>query len=388
MANQDLLLSVPAAQGSQPSPATQPPPVDSQAAEYQGEQEVMEPDQFLRDAAAMLNSRFVCIKCGEACAAEDGIQRSRFTWICHRCSRVNCTLRRNLDWPPADFSSLPEKDQQEFWKSCKELEPPSGRLSYTKVRALLVKKITARIVHSRSAEEWSDPKPLEAWKTMGWDVKMIEEKARKTWNSAAGWLYEVPVVRTSRRVTMEDIDERIQVAEQAIREKKQKREKKDEADVDKAEYGLLESCSDDELPQPKKPKLSAAKDPAKEAAAAARKEAAATGKHNRMVQGLATRVVSLIQKPVQELKKAVDFAANRVAEFPPAVLQDTQRGHEEMRHFLQQAEKVLKAVGPAAAKNTRLPDLDYNFVAVQKANTEHKKTLLRYNAVVRSLKLK
>ena len=109
---------------------------------------------------------------------------------------------------------------------------------------------------------------------------------RKVWNSTAGWLYEVPLLRTSRSVTIEDIDERISLAEQQLFQKR----KKEGADVQEE---ILVSCSDDE-PEPKKRAKQAsseAKDAAKAAAAEMRKSLAETARHNKVTQALATRVV-------------------------------------------------------------------------------------------------
>jgi len=215
-----------------------------------------------------------------------------------------------MAWPPADFSTLPPQAQMEFWKSCHESVKGDTYVRYDKIRALLVKKLTARIAHTRKAEEYSDPKPLKTWENEGWDAKRIEEMGRKVWNTTAGWLYEVPLVRTSRSVTIEDIDERISRAEQQLFQKRKK-------GADSQEE-ILMSCSDDE-PEPKKRAKQAssdAKDATKAAAAEMRKSMAENAKHNKVTQALATRVVSLITKPVEELKKAHQLVSKHVGDFP------------------------------------------------------------------------
>ena len=114
-------------------------------------------------------------------------------------------LNRHMSWPPADFAELSVESQQQFWTNCHEVAQVDGRFNYSKVRSLLIKKMAQTKVIEQSAEDFTEPKPLEVWENEGWDVAMIEENGRKVWNSVAGWLYEVPLTRTSRSVTLQEI---------------------------------------------------------------------------------------------------------------------------------------------------------------------------------------
>jgi len=226
------------------------------------------------------------------------------------------------------------------------------------------------------AEEWSEPKPLEVWLRQGWDSQLIEQNAKKSWNPVVGWLYEVPVVRTSRQVKIEDIDERISQCEQAVRQKRKAGEPADDA--------LLESCSDDEPP----PKKSSGKDEAKALAAQQRKEASATAQFNKRTQALATRVVAIAKKPLDETLKAMLLANKCQQDFPPALASEIKQSCEALDGSMKWAEGVLKSATQAASSGQRLPEFEGNFKSVQLAISENKKVLQKFNAVVRSLKLK
>lgn len=198
-----------------------------------------------------------CLKCGQVVDKMRAILKVKTStdpadckYVCNGCNSVSVMVARHMDWPPAMFSELSDEEQMAFWKNCRETADPAGRFKYGKVRATLSKILSHRKITTHSAEEWSDPKPLEYWRQNGWDAVRIEQKGRKVWNEVAGDLYEVPVIRRSSKVEIQEVEEHIKNAEQKIR-----MNRKRELEQDDDESSFLESSSEDEAPTGKSKEL-------------------------------------------------------------------------------------------------------------------------------------
>ena len=100
---------------------------------------VLPGDEFLLTTATGLGDAAMCFRCGMSCD-KDAVSKFKFKAVCKACRRVYIMMVRNMTWPPADFSSLPEDEQQKFWASCKETAKENGRFSYSNIRALLIKR--------------------------------------------------------------------------------------------------------------------------------------------------------------------------------------------------------------------------------------------------------
>ena len=352
------------------------------------EEPLLPGDEFLLTAVHRIGEAAMCFRCGMSCE-KDAINKFKFKAVCKGCHSVYIMLVRNMAWPPADFSSLPEEQQKNFWASCKEAGKENGRFSYSNVRALLIKRCTNRLVHSHEAEEWTEGKPLEAWKLLGYDIAIIEKNARKVLNPTCGVLYEVPIHRTSRKCILEEVEERITSAEQQV---KQKRSSVC-ADEDQLLASDAESVNAEEKPckKPKKEKPGKMTDAdrlaAKEAAAEARKAKAAMLKHNKEQQAIATRVIAILAKPVDEVKKAFQTLAKVADHFPPALKTEVEDLHKEILDMNSQASSIVKSSGQAAAKGTELDEFKWTVKVVMARASERKKVCKQFNVLMRALKL-
>jgi hypothetical protein len=345
-------------------------------------------DDYLMSLALETAHVKLCRRCGDECKPEDQVKRSSHIVYCKRCNAAYTMLVRNLAWPPADFSSLSEEDQQSFWKACKEEVSAEGegggRLKYSTLKALLIKQVVARKIHSSKAEEVSDPKPLAVWKNLGWDVQRIEKHGKKIWNEAAGWLYEVPVVVKTRAVIMEQIESRLTQSEQQIRQKKRSGE---ENVLDPAESDEDADRSGPKPAKKSKKGIPAKQNPSKADRQAARKQEQEDRKHNKLAQHLATRVVGLFTNIVNECKTAKESASKHQASLPPQTYDEVIEVCEKLMTYNADANAILKSVATVATKGGRLAELSFDFKAAALLNGEAKVTLRKYAAVVKALKL-
>lgn len=336
-------------------------------------------DTFLLKTAEELGQEALCFQCGQRCPLHRVVLKTKSRtddtsdkYICKQCNSVKTMLHRHLKWPPEEFSTLTEAEQEGFWRSCHETADPAGRFKYDLIRAKLVKRMVFRLTHSQTAEEWSEAKPLSVWQKEGWDVSKIEAVAKKSFNTVAGWVYEVPVIRTSRKVTLQEIEERINESEQAIKLKTNKGES----------ATFMETAGDETEPKPKKPKVSKNGD-----AAALKKELAEVRKHNAKAQVLANKALNILTKPVEEINKAFDVASRNETSLPALLMGSLRENNEKVSRMLKNAASIVKAAPNALAKNIRLEELDWDSKAATLAVAECKADLKQFNALARALKL-
>ena len=350
---------------------------------------ILNKDAFLEVAATSLGEAAMCFLCGQPCELVDCVVKVRAKlrpetskFSCPGCNAVSVMLNRHMKWPPPDFSSLPVADQTYFWKSCLESADPSGRFKYENIRAKLVKRIMTRKMHAQTAEEYTDPRPLEVWAREGWDKEMIEEKGKKVWNSVAGWLYEVPLLRRSRKVTIEEVEERITMAEQSVKERKRKTKVAGDESED-----ILEIVSEDEaIPAAKQLKAgkgSVASGP-KQQAAENKKLEAAIKKTNNAVQVLATKVVAATAKPLDELKKTVNSVNKDTDKFSTAFKEQLSENFNVLDKMNKDASNILKRSGQAASKGERQAPLDFDIKHVTDVLATVKLQLKNYVMICKS----
>jgi len=291
-----------------------------------------------------------CYRCYEACNIFQMIVKSssaqdhaKVKYICRPCNAIATMLTRNMTWPPEFFSSLPEEQQQKFWSACKEGHAETGRFSYSKVRATLVKTLTHQKTVEDTEEVWSEALPLDVWVKQGWKAEDIMAKAKKEINAVAGEVFAVPVQRSSTKVTVATIETHVQKAEQKI---SAKRKLPDEpaGDGDGDEDVL---CSEDETVRmqtagSRKPKPKAA--PKKQAKAASKKKAReekVQSTKNQSLHAFAVKAVMALSLPVLECNLALDaIKAAPAGSFPDMVKTNVQQAYDDLSTYKEAASKV------------------------------------------------
>ena len=365
-----------------PEAVTQPGDPDAFAAASGSDEFLVRGDQYLSDQVVALGSQHMCRRC--ATPAEEAIQKGKDWFVCKKCNATYNVLRRNLEWPPPDFSAMSEEDQIDFWRQCKESasEAPA-RLKYGSLKATLIKSITQTKTHRTTVAETSQGQPLATWKLQGWDISHIEQFGNKVWCPAAGWLYEVPLTSKTRSVSIEETEAKLCQSEQRMKQSKS---------VDPKDRLLEAASSEDEIeaPAPKKQKASKAVGKSsvdKEEAKAMRKQIQEDRKHNQKVSAKATKTVTYFAKVGADLKVAKDLAAKSRDKLPPLVATDIVEVADKVAKWQAEANAVLKNAANAASKDLRLPDLEWDDKQLTLLNGEAKTSLRSFNAVVRALKL-
>jgi hypothetical protein len=354
-----------------------------------GTELVLPSDQFLVNAATRLGEPAMCFRCGMSCNQE-AVDKYKFKAVCKGCHSVYTMLVRNMAWPPADFSSLPEEQQTKFWASCKETKE-HGKFLYSNIKALLIKQCTNRLVHSQHAEEWTEGRPLEGWKQLGYDTALIEKNARQVFNPTCGVLYEVPIQRSSRSVTLSEREERITCAEQQLRQKRQRAAAPEDQLLESESE--LETADADQTANKKQRKAKGGmtdeeKQASKEAARAARKEAVALTKHNKEQVAIATRAMAALAKPVEEIKKAFHTVEKVADQCPPQLKSEVEDMHKEILEMSAQASSIIKRAGEAAAKSFQLEEFKWTIKVVMVRGSECKRVVKQFSQVMKALKLK
>jgi hypothetical protein len=355
-----------------------------------GTELVLPADQFLVNTATRLGESAMCFRCGMSCNQE-AVDKYKFKAVCKGCHSVYTMLVRNMAWPPADFSSLPEEQQTKFWASCKETPKEHGKFVYSNIKALLIKQCTNRLVHSQHAEEWTEGKPLEGWRQLGYDTALIEKNARKVFNPTCGVLYEVPIQRSSRSVTLSEVEERITCAEQQLRQKRQRAAAPEDQLLESESE--LETADADQTANKKQRKAKGGmtdeeKKASKEAALAARKEAQALIKHNKEQVAIATRAMAALAKPVEEIKKAFHTLEKVADQCPPQLKSEVEDMHKEILEMSAQASSIIKRAGEAAAKSFQLEEFKWTIKVVMVRGSECKRLVKQFSQVMKALKLK
>ncbi len=141
---------------------------------------------FWRDAT------WPCKLCGSECALDrlkiSGKTSGRIC-TCKSCTSKYSMLQRSLGgWPPAFWGQILDEDKQQFWSN------PS-----TKCEDLCrdLKRIETQVeTHKKYSNFEGEFQPLSYWKSIGYDVEMIERNAppeMQGWNPQLGQCYKVKV---------------------------------------------------------------------------------------------------------------------------------------------------------------------------------------------------
>lgn len=352
----------------------------------QTEAEVVATDAFLLEECQKLGAQPLCRLCGQRCEADSAVAKYQSSdpaatrWRCRPCNNVSTMLNRRMKWPPASFSDLSEADQMEFWKSCKESGDEGGRFKYHLIRAQLVKRMCHRVIHEQSTEEFSEPKPLTVWEKEGWPAKEIEEKGIKSWHNVLGWVFEVPLLKKCRRVLLQEVEERIIEAEQAVTEK---------VGVDEKEAVLVQEDAEEVAePDAKKSRKGAKATGGADEKKLAKQEQARIKKNNSKIQSLGTKVFNYLKKPMEEHKKVKALVDHHSDKLPPGVCSDFHGSYVKLSKMMADATHVVKQATNVATMNVELVELPFDYQQVVLENNSSKIYGKQLTLFGKALKLK
>ena len=189
------------------------------------------PRQFSPVPSDIEDIEVFCRRCGCMNNVVDCVQRSEKEWWCRCCNNLVTLLRRNMCWPPANFASMSDEDQQLFFREAAATRNSTG-FKYQRGRDVLVKNLAKRHTSVRSQSVGGTYKPLSVLKMQGYEVPTdYHERWPRQWSESLGtkgdWTYLVAELTVAEGKVEETINESIVTAERAIKKRKAKEALKD-----------------------------------------------------------------------------------------------------------------------------------------------------------------
>lgn len=87
-----------------------------------------------------------CSKCGIQTLPSEAQHRGVLTWWCNQCNAAMKHLRSRMQWPPASFERMSTDEKKSFFMAVRQLKEEDGELKYARLRDVLVKQMSTRLV--------------------------------------------------------------------------------------------------------------------------------------------------------------------------------------------------------------------------------------------------
>lgn len=316
----------------------------------------------------------LCTCCGYPCDPLKAVLKTKATemhhakFTCKCCNSVQTMVNRNLK--PGAMDKLSEEKKAEFFRAASKTAD-GGRFKYSLVRGVFKQMLTTQTVEEHKKQVKSEFLPLAVWEKRGFDSQLILAYDHYEWNPAAGWCYACPIKTVSWSVAEQEVETYIMNAERTL-SKRKRAEGDSEA---KADVEDLEMEEDDVAPTPApkaavtleetpaqkkarhKTESQAAKAEQMKSQQAERKLEKEIKQHNSKMQILASRAITVLSMPCDNLCKAMK--ADGYAILPDFIKQKVEKTKEAACGNLQEAEGIMKKVKMAAKKNERMSDLSF-----------------------------
>ena len=98
-------------------------------------------------------------------------------FTCRACHNLTTMLYRRVDMNKVGFKDLSVEQTTEFFQKAGKMESHHGSLDWSKVKGLLVDKLTEVELHRQKVKVSGKFLPLSVYETKGYDVKVIESTA-------------------------------------------------------------------------------------------------------------------------------------------------------------------------------------------------------------------
>ena len=350
-------------------------------------------------------SRFpLCAKCGYQVDVFRSIMRNKSLanpkFICRSCNCIATMLNKKLDMSNVPLKDMPEETQQQFWRTCAATCLKGDRFSYSKIKALITETCVQQRLSSSTATVSTESLPLSVWKSRGFDVVAIEEKAEKEHHPIFGDVYKVPLKTVTRAEVESNVRQMMLKAERTLKRKSIASSSSSQAPPAQ-DAGII--CVDDfDLSEPEaapiqvkgkrqkglvdKADAKAEKDALLAAKAAGKKEElekktekSEIKKHNQKVFMMSTKTVSATTPLLLELQPLVNKPNDRM---PTFLLGQLSTITTEVLFFKTTCSDRLSKCGKAAAKQQKLDDLPFTQTEVTEKVKEASGVLAKYKKML------
>ena len=163
-----------------------------------------------------------CRRCGiEVLITETIVRGPKECW-CRACNSLYVMLKRNMKWPPAEFSALDEGAQSRFWRECAEDKGSSTKFSYSSVRDIFKRCIVEETVMLRKVEVGGTYLPISVYKKRGYNIDAkFEERNPCQWSDGLqDWTYLLSECSVSEAEVQQTIEKVVLEAERVVRKRK------------------------------------------------------------------------------------------------------------------------------------------------------------------------
>lgn len=177
----------------------------------------------LDEAQSDVEDCFVpCPKCGRHVNITDTIVRSQTERWCKSCNSLITLLRRNLAWPPVEFTALTAEEQLEFFKEAALSKSQHQQFKYGRIRDLLVTCLVKRSISQKVHEVGGTYLPLSVYEKRGYVLPTdFAETAPKQWSEPLrDWTFLLPELHIRHKEIQETVNEKILQCERSIRKRR------------------------------------------------------------------------------------------------------------------------------------------------------------------------
>ena len=343
--------------------------------------------------------------------------KSSQVFYCHGCNNTCCMLSRKMNWPPVEFTQLPDADQEKFFQDAAKLQADGGRLSYGKLRGSLKGTFVTTTIRQSAAHVNTEDLPMSVWISRGWEESHIRRTCIKKDDAIHGEVWAVPVRSSKETAITQQIESMIATWEKQMRKKSLEADATDEQKAEHAALQIESESSDSSSSKKKKKKkdkkrsrspkgeteaqkkrrldkesrdaekaAKAAKDKAAaEAAAAAKKAAEEVTKFNNKQSVLANITIAALQGIMDEAKKLLKDSP-ACDHMPDYLLKDITTGLKACQDKYDESEAVLKNATRSTKKGEKNYELAFDKAQVTKAKGDLQTNLQKFKKVLAALK--
>ena len=208
-------------------PAQPEPDREAEVPAAQPSQGLVRQNAFLeeQEASDEVDSQVViCKKCHLEQDINTVVIRGPREMWCRACNNLYTLLRRNLAWPPAQFATMSEEQQAQFWAQCQKDREESMKSSfcYSRVKDTLTKVMAKEQVKQRRLEVGGTYLPLSVYAAKGYTIDAdFESRNARQWSDGLQcWTYLHNEVSVSESDIHSTVERTIVEAERNVRKRK------------------------------------------------------------------------------------------------------------------------------------------------------------------------
>ena len=178
-------------------------------------------DELAEPAGEETETFVLCRRCGiEVLITETIVRGPKECW-CRACNSIYVMLKRNMKWPPAEFSAMPEGSQARFWRECAQDKGSNSKFSYARVRDSFLRCMVEETVKMKKVEVGGTYLPISVYKKRGYNIdESFSERNPRQWSDGLqDWTYLLSECSVHEAEIEKTIEKVVLEAERAVKKK-------------------------------------------------------------------------------------------------------------------------------------------------------------------------